>query len=272
MKKIIMAFAGENFSEGAFEFARRLNDIQPVLLTGVFVPETEMASIWGYAGGISGLTLPLIGMDDTEAVYSCIARFESSCLANGIEYRVHNDHNSFSFDELQQESTFADLLILGNEMFYKGSGNSPNDYHEGVLNSMKCPVLVVPKAFEFPETIVLAYDGSDNSVFAIKQFSYLFPELSTLPTVMLYASNDDTQQFPDEIRIEELTARHFSDLTLYKMDVDPGTYLNTWVVGKGSVMLVCGAYGRSGLSLLFKKSFVRDIIASESLPVFIDHR
>lgn len=273
MKKIIIAFDGDNFSQGAFELARKLNDLQPILLTGVFVPQAELAGLWGYAGGVGGFVAPLVERDDPETNNETIARFEKSCLDNGIDYRVHRDNNDFALNELKQETAFADLLILGSEMFYKGLGVSlPNDYLEGALHNIQCPVIVVPEEFDFPEGIILAYDGSENSVFAIKQFAYLFPELTDLPTVLIYASKDKDEDFPEKILIEELSARHYSDLSLYKMDVASGNYLNAWIVGKGSVILVCGAYGRSGLSNLFRKSFVRDIIAAQSLPVFIDHR
>jgi hypothetical protein len=37
MKKILLAFDGEHFSEGAFEFASSLNRKERILLTGVFL-------------------------------------------------------------------------------------------------------------------------------------------------------------------------------------------------------------------------------------------
>lgn len=273
MKKIIIAFDGDNFSEGAFEFARRLNDLQPILLTGVFIPQADMAGIWGYAGGTAGLMIPVVEHYDPALNDESIARFERHCLANSIDFRIHKDTSDFALNELKQETAFADLLIVGSEKFYKELGvDWPNDYLEGTLHNIKCPVIVVPEDFVFPESIILAYDGSENSVYAIKQFAYLFPELTGLPTVLVYANSNLDKDFPERSRIEELTTRHFSDLTLYRMDIKPGGYLNVWIVGKQSAILVCGAYGRSGLSQLFKKSFVKDIIGSHSVPIFIDHR
>ena len=38
MKKILLAFDGVQFSKSAFDFARQLNDLHPILLTGVFNP------------------------------------------------------------------------------------------------------------------------------------------------------------------------------------------------------------------------------------------
>jgi len=273
MKKIIIAFDGDNFSEGAFEFARRLNDLEPILLTGVFVPQAELAGLSGYTGGVADLALPLIERYDPELTKKTIAKFEKRCLDNGIDFRSHIDASDFAINEIQKETIFADLVILGSEVFYKDlGGTSPNDYLEDALHNIKCPVIVVPEKFDFPKSIVLAYDGSENSIFAIKHFAYLLPELTTKPTFLVYANTDKNKDFPDKILIEELTARHYSDLTLHKMDVKPGDYLSAWITGQNSAMLICGAYGRTGLSKLFKKSFVRDIIASHSLPVFIFHQ
>ena len=46
MKKVVIAFDGNHFSEGAFEFVRRLNELQPILLTGVFLSD-EGQQIFG---------------------------------------------------------------------------------------------------------------------------------------------------------------------------------------------------------------------------------
>lgn len=274
MKKILLAFEGVHFSEGAFEFARRLNELQPVLLTGVFLPQAELANLWSYADGVAGGPLiPLIESSESELVQQNIDRFEKLCRGNGIDYRVHKDFYDLALPELKKESRYADLLILGSEMFYENMGtNSPNDYLRDVLHDVTCPVLLVPEKFDFPESIILAYDGSEDSVFAIKQFAYLFPELTNKKTLLVYANDDAEEDFPDKIQIEELAARHFSNLTLFKLDVNPKKYFSTWVLEKKSAMLVSGSYGRSGLSQLFKKSFIKNIIADHRLPVFIAHK
>ena len=274
MKKIILAFDGTHFSEGAFEFARRLNELQPVLLTGVFLPRAELANLWSYADGVgSPLLIPLIESSESELVQQNIDCFEKLCRSNGIDYRVHKDFFDFALPELKKESSYADLLILGSEMFYENMGtNSPNDYLRDALHDVACPVLLVPEKFDFPESIILAYDGSEDAVYAIKQFAYLFPELTNRETLLVYANIDVEEDFPDKIQMEELAARHFSNLTLFKLDVNPKKYFSKWVLEKKSAMLVSGSYGRSGLSQLFKKSFVKDVIADHRLPVFTAHK
>jgi hypothetical protein len=273
MKKIILAFDGKHFSEGSFEFARRLNELQQILLTGVFLPQAELADFWGYARGVAGPFFPLIESNETDLVEQNVDRFEKLCSMNSIEYRVHKDFFDFAMPELKRESRYADLLILGSEIFYENKGtNSPNDYLREALHNVECPVLLVPEGFDFPENIILTYDGSKDSIFAIKQFAYLFPELKSKPTLLVYANDDAEKGFPEKIEIEELAARHFSNLTLFKLDVNPTKYFSTWILEKKSAIVVSGSYGRSDFSQLFKKSFINDVIGDHRLPVFIAHK
>jgi hypothetical protein len=273
MKKIILAFEGANFPSGAFEFARRVNELQPVLLTGVFLPQAQLINLWNYAGSPRDQFTPLIESDESALVQQNIERFEKLCQGNGIDYRVHKDFYDFIITELKVESRYADLMIIGSEVFYKEADTPfPNEYLREVLNDMACPVLLVPEKFNFPESIIMAYDGSEDAVFAIKQFAYLFPEFNSLQTLLVYANEDAGEDFPDKILIEELAARHFNNLTLFKLDINPKKHFSTWISENKSALLVCGSYGRPGLSQLLKKSFVKNIIADHLLPVFIAHR
>ena len=119
----------------------------------------------------------------------------------------------------------------------------------------------MPEKFDFPENVILAYDGTEQSVYAIKQFAYLFPEMAEKPTLLVYASKNPAEDFPGKGQIEELVARHFPNLTLLKLDINPEKYFGTWLSENKSAILVSGSYGRSNFSQFLKKSFVADIIA-----------
>jgi hypothetical protein len=274
MKKIILAFDGPHFSEGAFDFARRMNEISPVLLTGIFLPQIDYSALWSYSAAAgAGMVIPLLEDDDAATIVQNIERFKSLCQMNNIEFRVHKDFTDFALPGLKLETRFADLMILGSESFYEYLGvNEPNAYLKDAIHNSECPVLIVPEQYAFPEKNILAYDGSDSSVYAIKQFAYLFPEFTDNKTVLLYAGAEDESSFPEEQNIEELCSRHFSDLTLFKLSVDPQKYFAVWSSEKQGSMLVSGSFGRSAVSMMFKKSFVSDIIRDHKLPVFIANR
>jgi hypothetical protein len=272
MKKIILVFDGIHFSKGAFEFARKLNDVQPALLVGVFLPQTSLVNSWSYAEGERDST-PLIDDFEAKTIHQNIDRFEKLCVRNGIEHRVHKDFYDLALPEIKNESEFADMLILGSEKFYENNGvSSPNSHLRTALHDIKCPVILVPENFDFPENVILAYDGTEQSVYAIKQFAYLFPEMTEKPTLLVYASKNQAEGFPGKGQNEELVARHFPNLTLLKLNIDPKRYFGTWLSENKSAILVTGSYGRSAFSQFLKKSFAGDIIAEHNLPVFIAHK
>jgi nucleotide-binding universal stress UspA family protein len=275
MKKILLAFDGTNFSEGAFNFASALNEVQPILLIGAFLPQTDYAGLWTYAGGgmAGSIALPLAEDEDAEAVAKNIERFELLCKKNNIDYRVHKNFVDFALPELIKETRFADILIIGSESFYKYSGTENlNDNLKDALREVECPVIVVPEKFDFPKNNILAYDGSESSAYAIKQFAYLFPELAANTTILIYASEKSDKEIPDTAYIEELAARHYNDLTITKLALNPKKYLATWISEEKKPILVSGSFGRKGIGGLFHKSFVSDVIREHNIPVFIAHQ
>ena len=273
MKKIILAFDGTHFSEGAFQFARRLNESSPILLTGVFLPQSEIAALWSYAEAGGAAAVPLLEPGDSELVKENIDRFEVLCKHHGIQYRVHKDFYDFVLPELKRESTYADLIILGSEVFYDNiSIHDSYVYLQQALHDVACPVLLVPEKFNFPESIILAYDGKEDSIFAIKQFAYLFPELCNLPSTLVYAGNENEDDLTHGELILELASLNFSRLSVNILDIKPRKQFATWMLDKKASLLVSGAYGRSGLSQVLKGSFAKEVITDHKSPVFVAHR
>jgi hypothetical protein len=273
MKKILLAFDSVHFSEGSFNFARQLNDLHSVLLVGVFVPQLSYANLWSYAEGTAGATyVPLLEADDSDAIEKNIRRFEELCRKNFIPYKVHKDFYDFALPELKKETRFADLLVISSETFYQNIGEGDQgEYIREAVHSAECPVIIVPEHFTFPKINILAYDGSPSSVYAIKQFAYLFPELCNQQTQVVYCS-EELDKIPDQGQIEELVKQHFFDASFLKLDINPKKYFKTWASENRNALMISGAFGRSAVSELFHKSFIADVILEHKLPVFIAHK
>lgn len=274
MKKVLVVFDGEHFSKGALDFAIRLNEKQPVLLTGVFLSSVGYKNVEQYYGGMEAY----IYRDNTdysydeEVVGKSIAQFKEVCEHNGIEHRVHNQMNGSFLEALSRETRFADLMVLSTELFYSNiDKKAQQNSIEDAVHQTECPVILLPENYNFPGSIILAYDGSESSVFAIKQFAYLFPELAALSTIVVYAS-EKRVPIPDFDYIKELSARHFSNLEFLKLDVAPEDYFNVWFKNTKDPMLVVGSYSRSAFSEMFKDSFASEIIKEHKFPVFIAHK
>jgi len=273
MLKIIIAFDGQHFAEGALSMARWLNDRNSVLVTGIFLSPVDYREIIGYSGmgmGAPVFTMP-IDSDDSQ-VNETIQKFKDYCSKHQLEHTVHKDTDFFAIGELLQETRFADCLILSSELFYENiNKDQPNDYLKKTLHESECPVLLVPEAFTPPQTVLLSYDGKSSSVYAIKQFAYLFPDCCNIGT-LLFNTGDDNNNLPHAELIEELVARHYQPITIEKLAVGNKGQLKKWMADKTNAILVSGAFGRGELSTLLKKSFITDIIKEHRIPVFVSHR
>ncbi|WP_341835650.1 universal stress protein [Chitinophaga pollutisoli] len=273
MKKIILAFDGPHYSQGAFDFARRLNELQPVILRGLFLPQVDFSHAWVYMEGATVTSLPVIEGYDEAATASSIHAFEQECLRYGIAHDFRQDRDDLAMPALRTETRFADLLIVGSERFYANLGvTSPNDYLKMALLRSECPVILAPEQFTFPESVVLAYDGSEDAMFAIRQFACLFPELCTRKTVLVYATPKSGRNMPEPEHIRDFASRHFPNLTLEVLEAEPRKYFGTWINDIHHPIVVCGAYGRSGFSEAFRTSFIAEVITDHKVPVFITHR
>ncbi|MBO9562663.1 MAG: universal stress protein [Niastella sp.] len=275
MKKVLVAFDIAHFSPGAMEFIAGLNRLETLSLTGVFLPQVEYSALWSKsAGAFSGpLFVPLAEEEEAAQAHAHIHQFESFCQEHHIRYSVNKDFFDFTLNDFKEETKFADLLVIGSELFYKGANFSTlNDYLQDVLSQSACPVILVPERFEFPKTNILAYDGSEASIYAIKQFAYLFPGLCERKTLVVYVDEDADVSMPAEKKLKDLVCRHYDQCAYLTLHLDARKYLGTWISEQQGGILVSGAFGRSAVSRLFKPSFVQDLITEHQLPIFIAHR
>ncbi|MFZ9717956.1 MAG: hypothetical protein ACO3BD_01245 [Chitinophagaceae bacterium] len=273
MKKIVLALDGNHFPKGAFEMAAWLNQQEPILATGVFLNPVDISKIVAYTG-LEAVPLMPEMIDDTyaEKVNENIKRFEEHCIAEGIDFRIHNDAEQLPIASLIRESRFADMILISRDSFFSNiSKIQPNEYMQELLKKTECPVLIIPDAFIMPEEILLMYDGEASSVFSIKQFAYLLPEMKQLPVTLMQLVAHGDGAVTEEDAVSELAARHFADLTIEHLQVHDKSVFPALLSGERKTLVVMGAYGRSLFSNLFKKSFADEVIENTTIPLFITH-
>lgn len=273
MRKVVLAFDGIQFSETALRWVKQLNQLSPLLVTGVFLPRVNYANLWSFADGVGApLFVPVLTDDEEHEMEQQVARFRLECEREGMEYRVHKDATDLALPELRKESRYADLVVIGSDKFYQHLGmGEPNTYLKEALHDVECPVIVVPDNAVFPEMNLIAFDGSESSVFAMKMFSYVLPELCQNPTLVVFCGRSNVS-YPDESYVREWAARHFETLTFFTLETDSADTFATWISDKTSALVVAGAFARSSLSQLFRKSYMTDLLKAHQLPLFICHK
>ena len=276
MKKIIIALDGEHFPKGAFEFAKYLNGKSEILLAGVFLSPVDYSRLMAYTGtGEAMAIMPewLAKNDDEEVINKNIKLFEDACITDGLHYRIHKDNDLMALSSLVEETRFADVLLVSSELFFKNvESKQPNFYLEEILKRAECPVMMIPENFTEPSQVVLSYDGGESSIFAIKQFAYLFPELVTKETILLSVSDDAAEELPEYSMVSELLAHHYPNLKMQNLAAKSKHYFVDWLNEQPDSFVVMGAFSRGLLSTLFRKSFATDVIQEVKMPLFISHK
>ncbi len=273
MKKIIIPFDGNHFSEGAFSFACKLNKLSPVFLAGIFLPGIEYANMFFFPSAFAApVYIPKLKRLEKDALEHNVIKFSERCKKSHLAFKVHKDisDTESAISQLTIETRYADLMILGTEVFYTQGSAGPVEYLKKALRNTECPVILVPEDFNFPSHVILAYDGSASSVYAIKQFANLFPEFCNLPATLIYAG-DDEDDIPQKELIGELIARHFKNIAMNKVSERYQKKVNELLSAYPSPLLVAGSFQSPGIASIFKSSFVIDVIKQHKAPIFIAH-
>src|SRR5205085_2223509 len=135
------------------------------------------------------------------------------CQHIGIEYRVHEESECFKLPEAIRETRFADAVVISETLFFSHiESQQPNSYMRDLLHAAECPVIIIPEDYNDITHVTIAYDGEKESVFAIKQFCYLFPHYTQLPTDIVHWVDKTDDEIPDFEYLQEFAARHFSNL------------------------------------------------------------
>lgn len=274
MKTVLIAFDGEHFSEGLFQFLTEWNLKEPLTAVGVFLPKLEYAELLYSFGGI--MSGPMYVNEavppNQQQLQRNIGRFRDLCAEAGIQCRIHEDLDKHIIPHLTEESRYADLLIIDSKSFYSNAGKTAQgDYIADVSHLAECPVMLFPGHFEYPESVILTYDGDAHSVYAIKQFYYLFPHMAGKSTILVFFG-DRSAEVPNRGRVEEMIHSYSGNVTITHLNLKDAAQVENWVAANNAPLLVAGAFGRSVVSEFFKKSFVAKIVQDNKFPVFVAHR
>lgn len=274
MRKVIVAFEAANFSEGAMRFVSAMNKAEQVTVTGIFLPAALYTTFGNHADALStGVLLPVTDDVETSEINKSVLKFREYCASHHLRHRVIKKFDDFGLPELKQQSRYADLVVLGSEYFFKvPESDKLSDYLKTSLHDAECPVVVVPESFSQPQINILTCDGTASSARAIKNFTYLFPEMSRDHTVVAMFEPNNTRHKDQDVKIKELVSAHFPDHQFVHSGADSSRYFSDWSVDNRPAIVVCGAFGRSVISILFRKSFIADVLMNQKLPVFISHR
>ncbi len=277
MKKILAAFDGTKYSEGASRYAMEIAKATNSLLIGVFIQDMRYLNYtYAYAWDqpfIDFSSIEASQQEEKDKIDLNIKLFNRACDEKGIHHKVHLD-KGVPLQELLKESIFADIIIIDeNTGFFSMGNEGPSPFLKDLLIDSHCPVLIVPHHYHYFDKVFLCYDGGASSVYAIKQFAYLFPELEDLKTTVVSVNEKSGNHLKEGVNFKDLIRAHFSDTEYVVLQGESGDELINYLKqNSANAVVVMGSYGRNAISRLFHQSVSNRIIKELSVPVFITHQ
>ena len=277
MEKILYVTDAVKLDIHNLDFACFLSNLTHSKLTGVFlknevkeertagrIRETAIAS-----------AIPGASVKELKDSYcgDNISVFKNACEIRGVNYAVHEDAG-IPLKEVIAESRYADLMLVDPATsFSRKREIAPSDFIKTLFAETECPVIIAPYTFDSIDKIIFTFDGSASSVYAIKQFTYIFPELSDRKAYILNVALPGKNNALNNHKLNEWLQSHYSDTEVVVLeDKDVKRRLPEYLLAQKNAFVVMGAYGRNMLSSFISPSHATPVVDLTAHPVFIAHR
>ena len=277
MEKIVIAVDALEPNPSAFDFACYLGHLTKSKITAIFL-ENLLNDVRPVEKDLQGRAVMFWNREDAAEnnarrarIEQNITTFKDQCLDKGVCFNIHRDRG-LPAPDLIKESRFADVLVMdAGTSFNKRFEDSPTGFVRDILRKAECPVIIAPAHFEELNEIIFAYNGSASAVFAMKQFTYLFPQLQDKKITILQVNNTGEWQDPDKHKFKEWLQDHYTNLHFEAVKGKTDSGLFDLLFTRKNMFLVMGAYGRNALSRFFIRSLADPLIGSITQPIFIAH-
>lgn len=278
MENILIAIDATDIHMPTIDFACYLGRLTHSKVTGIFL-ENLVADEKVFLKSWQGTTYPDWDIDENasyiiekrEKIEANIQLFRNACEKRSVRCSVHRDEG-VPGKEMIAESRYADLVVTNAATSFKKIAEGvPTRFVRNLLKNAECPIIIAPETFEEIDRIVFAYDGTRSSAFAMRQFTYLFPQLNDKKVTVFRVDENRSWTIDEEKRINGWLQNHYSAIGFETVAGEASYELLAYLLHKKNIFIVMGAYGRSILSTFFKHSHADILVKIISQPIFIAH-
>jgi nucleotide-binding universal stress UspA family protein len=277
MERILLALDANKPSMPALDFACFLARVTQSPLTALFLEnlEAEKKALRPVTHAAVGETpfpgIPTGPVSSEKLMEDNILRVTNGCENRSVRCSVLRDEG-MPVKSVITQSRYADVLVVdAATSFEKAFEGTPTHFVKDVLEDAECPVIIAPESFDEINEVIFAYDGTSSAAFALKQFSYIFPQFGEKKATLVRVNEKGEWPEKEKLTITAWLSNHYPAVEFHAIKGDTESQLFSYLFRRKNCMVVMGAYGRSGLSRFLKSSKADVIIKTMPLPVFISH-
>lgn len=277
MKKIIAVIDAVNYTAQQLDAITTITSLQEHSLTVLMLEDTKSANQLLSAAGMEGLAggyyqkLKESEQEKKELIEDNYTALKKTCHDKNIVCTIKKIRG-VAEDEVINESRFADLLIIGKALSFPYLyDTNPTGFVRNMLTHAQCPVMVLSEDTHLIDGVAFCYNGTYSSMYAIKAFAALFPELITRHCEIIYVCEKEEKTIPHKEHLQAYLKAYNAHLTYKILTGQPDKAIQAYLDTKTDLIGTFGAYGRSRVSRFFNSSSADNIIRNLKGPVFITH-
>jgi hypothetical protein len=204
-----------------------------------------------------------------ESIHSLIRGFFT---ARNRPVQFH-ENEGLDLEEIIKESRFSDLMLVNLSLSAFGNKDQQmSSLVKEMLSYCQCPVLITPDTMQEIQRVYFTYNGSYSSVYAIRQFCYLFENLKKVPiTVLSVLESEREEEVPEKKRLIQYLSRHFKSWDFRILKGRPENELLIELMYHQNAIVTFGAFSRNRVSKMLHPSDSEKVTEGINIPVFITH-
>lgn len=278
MERIIILVDSKGVDTTSLDFACYLSQLTGSKLTGMFLhagqskKQSEILLQEPAALAVSELHKKAESEHPSLTIEENKKIFKLFCKNHGLSREPEISDVTLP-EQIVTETRFADIFVVSAEVSFELDPQTvPSELASYILKNAECPVIIAPLSFKGIEEIVLTYDGSPSSVYAIKQFTHLLPQFEDKKITFLEVNSPGVDEIQYKDKITDYLKMHYSSIGYQVLQGNAADELFGYFISKKNVLVVIGAFGRSIVSSFFKRSTAELLLKATSLPIFITHK
>jgi hypothetical protein len=268
LKKIVIVFYGPHNPAHVLHFAIVAAQQNSYHINGVFINDDEERSVsYPFPNDLplteEQVTTETIKEENLQIIADNIQFFQDECTIANVAFSVEKN---VGIRSLIENTSGADLIAIDARHISEATRLTQ------ILPSPACPVSLITPTAAVIENVIFAFDGSENSIYAIKKFVGLFPHLKSAKSYLV-SVDKETEIIKNKEFINGWLADHYPKLNIDQLGGnDKEDFINYLRQFPDNTMVVMGAYGRSGLSRLFHSSFADKVLSDTRTSLFSAHK
>lgn len=268
MKKILAVIDGRHYTESQLDAVRYITRLAGGRVSVALLetqPPVQNVLIPAIGDGMfyNDLRVEEPARERHEEIVSDTEKVRGACMAREMDVTLHT-YTGAALETILLESRFADTMLVPHALYSSG-------FIDDLLTKAQCPILMLPGNMQVIKEVILTYNGTFSSMYAIRMLFQLFPALALRKVKLIYVREKGTKKIPHDSLLHQYLEGPCKKIEYLALEGNAAKSLRIYLQYRKHALVTFGAYGRSPASRFFNGSAAEDVLDLNHVYTFIAH-